>query len=86
MKPRAPRDDMPFVVRFVTMGRPSTRKRMLLSLVAMLALTVLAAAVWLTDPESGTSQFLVVVGLVFTAAQALAIRWIDRNGTWAPSE
>ena len=68
------------------MGRPTTRERMLFSLVAMLALVVVALAFWLTDPERASSQFLVVVGLAFAAAQALAIRWIDRNGTWAQSE
>ena len=86
MKPGIPRDEMPFVVRFATMGRPSTRKRMLFSLVVMLTLMVVAVAVWLSDPERGAYQFLVVVALAFAAGQALAIRWIDRNGTWARSE
>lgn len=82
MAPRA-RDEMPFVVRFATMGRPTTRERMMVSLVAMLALTVVALAVWLSNPESASNQFLVVVALAFAAAEGLAIRWIDRNGEWA---
>ena len=86
MEPRVPRDEMPFVVRFATMGRPSTRERMLFSLVAMLALTVVAVAVWLSDPELASYQFLVVVGVALAAAEAIAIRWIDRNGTWAQGE
>jgi hypothetical protein len=86
MKARAPRDETPWVVRFMTMGRPSTRERMVFSLVLMLAMVVVATAVWLADPEDASHQFLLVTALAFSAAQALAIRWIDRNGTWAPSE
>ena len=82
MQKRAPQD-MPFVVRFATMGRPTTRKRMQLALVAMLALTAVAVVVWLSDPESATYQFLVVVGLAFAAAEALTIRWIDQHGDWS---
>jgi hypothetical protein len=86
MKPRVPRDDVPFVVRFLTRGGPTTRERMVFSLVMMLALTVVALAIWLSDPELVWYQFMVVVGLAFAAAQWLAIRWIDRNGTWAKNE
>ncbi|MEA2678147.1 MAG: hypothetical protein QOJ81_2288 [Chloroflexota bacterium] len=56
---------------------------MVISLLAMIGLTAVAVVVWLTDPERALYQFLVVVGLAFAAAQALTIRWIDRNGTWA---
>ena len=59
---------------------------MVFSLVMMLALTVVALAIWLGDPELVWYQFMVVVGLAFAAAQWLAIRWIDRNGTWADGE
>ena len=86
MSKTPPPRDVPFVVRFVTRGRPSTRERMVFSLVMMLALTVVALAIWLGDPERVWYQFLVVVGLAFSAAQRLAIRWIDRYGTWAPPE
>lgn len=82
MSNKPPRDDAPFVVRFITRGRPTTRERMVFSLVMMLALTVVALAIWLGDPVRVWYQFLVVVGLAFSAAQGLAIRWIDRYGTW----
>jgi hypothetical protein len=59
---------------------------MVFSLVVMLALTVVALAVWLSDPTEVWYQFLVVVGLALAAAQGQAIRWIDRNGTWAQDE
>ena len=86
MQPRGPRQGMPWMVHFITMGRPSTRERMLFALVAMLALVAVALAIWLTDPERASYQFLVAVGLALAAAQGLAIRWIDRHGTWARSE
>ncbi len=74
------------MVRFITKGRPSSRERMLFSLVMMLALTVVALAIWLSDPTLVWYQFLVVVGLALVAAQARAIRWIDRNGTWSQND
>jgi hypothetical protein len=77
---------MPWVVRFITSGRQTTRERMIFSLVMMLALVVVALAVWLSDPELVWYQFLLVVGIALVAAQARAIRWIDRNGTWAENE
>jgi len=83
MKPQAPREKMPWLVRFITRGQPSSRERMLFSLVMMLALVVIALAIWLSDPTLVWYQFLVVVGIAMAAAQAQAIRWIDRNGTWA---
>ena len=86
MAPRSPRDEMPWVVRFITSGRQTTRERMVFALVMMLALVVVALAVWLSDPVLVWYQFLVVVGLALVAAQARAIRWIDRNGIWAKSE
>ena len=83
MKPPAPRQEMPWLVRFITRGQPSSRERMIFSLVMMLALVVIALAIWLSDPTLVWYQFLVVVGIAMAAAQAQAIRWIDRNGTWA---
>ena len=86
MPPQAPRDETPWAVRFLTRGKPSSRERMVLSLVVMLALTVVELALWLSDPTLVWYQFLVVVGLALVAAQAQAIRWIDRNGKWAQDE
>jgi hypothetical protein len=86
MAPRAPREDMPWAVRFITRGQPSSRERMIFSLVMMLALVVVALAIWLSDPTLVWYQFLVLVGLALVAAQARAIRWIDRDGTWTASE
>ncbi|MEP7378439.1 MAG: hypothetical protein ABI725_02645 [Chloroflexota bacterium] len=59
---------------------------MLFSLAIMLALVVVALVVWLNDPASGFYLLMVVVGLGIALAQVLSVRWIDRNGTWAPSE
>ena len=78
--------DVPWMVRVTTGGRPTTRERMEFSLAMMLALVVVALAVWLGDPELAWYQFLLVVGLALVAAQILAIRWIDRNGTWSSPE
>jgi uncharacterized membrane protein len=86
MQPRSPREEVPWVVRFITRGQPSARERMIFSLAMMLALVVVALAVWLSDPKLVWYQFLVVVGIALVAAQARAIRWIDRNGTWADDE
>lgn len=86
MAPQKPREAMPWLVRATTGGRPTSRKRMVYSLVMMLALVVLAVAIWLSDPELAWYQFLVVVGLAVVAGQWMAIRWIDRNGTWLPED
>jgi hypothetical protein len=55
---------------------------MLLSLVALLAGLVVALAVWLADLARVYYLMLVVLGLGLSVAEALAIRWIDRNGEW----
>ena len=86
MSSKRPREDMPFIVRFINGGRPTTRERMEFSLAMMLALFVVALAVWLGDPTLAWYQFLVVVALALAASQILAIRWIDRNGEWLKPE
>jgi hypothetical protein len=86
MSNQRPREEAPFIVRFINGGRPTTRERMEFSLAMMLALFVVALAVWLGDPTLAWYQFLVVVALALVASQILAIRWIDRHGEWAKPE
>ena len=86
MSDSPPPKEMPWMVRVTTGGRPTTRQRMEFSLAMMLALVAVALAVWLGDPELAWYQFLVVIGVALVAAQILAIRWIDRNGSWAKPE
>ena len=86
MAPKVPRERVPWFVQFTTGGRPSTRKRMLFSLAIILVLVVVAWAVWLSDPTRAFYLLVGVVGLGITLAQVLAVRWIDRNGTWASNK
>jgi hypothetical protein len=79
--PRVPREDYPLWVKFTILGGASTRNKAVIYFALTVAISLVALILWLGNQRMNWLA-IGALGLFLSLLYPLAVRWIDRHGSW----